>query len=104
MSLNPFCCQIIERLLNVCHAQRDMRQSAASAVFLNLLCDRRFRIQRLDQLHQVRTIAHLQQHFAHLIRAQHVLAMHFLESHRLVGLDVGFQFAGFDRNGHVIEK
>ena len=38
------------------------------------------------------------------IAAQHILAMHFLKAHCLVGLDVRFQLARLYRNGHMIEE
>src|SRR5208283_3830488 len=60
--------------------------------------------QRLEQLHQVGTVAHLQQHLAHLVAAEDVLAMHFTEAHRLVRRHVRFQLARPHRHGHMIEK
>ncbi len=52
-----------------------MRQAAAAAVLLDLLGDRRVGVERLEQLHQVRSVADLQQHLAHLVGAEHVLAV-----------------------------
>jgi outer membrane protein TolC len=50
-----------------------MYQPLAPAVFLNLLRYRRFRRKWLEQLNQVRPIAHAQQYFTHLIFSQNIL-------------------------------
>src|ERR1022692_1967295 len=96
--------QVIERFLDVGHAQCEVRHAAAATVLLNLFGHRRFGRQGLEQLHQVRAVAHLQQYFPHLVAAQHVFAMHLLEAHCPIGLDVRFQLARLHRNGHMIEK
>ena len=95
---------MIECLPNIGDAQGDVRQSTAPAVLFDLLGYRRLGAQRLQQLDQVRTIADLQQHFAHLVGAQHIFAMHLLESERLVGLDMRLQLTRPHGDGHVIEK
>ena len=79
MILKPFVLHVVEGLLNIGHAQRHVRQAAAAAVLFDLFGHRRFRRQRLQQLHQVGTVAHLEQHFAHLVVAQHVFAVHFVK-------------------------
>ena len=96
--------QIVEGLADVGHTERHVRQAAAPAILFQLLGHGRFRRQRLQQLHQVRTVAYLQQHFAHLVAAQHIFAMHFLETHRLVRLHLRLQLARLDGDGHMVEK
>src|SRR6185437_16809752 len=66
---------VIVRRADIPHTQRDVRQSAAPAVLFDLFGYRRFLIQRLNQLDQVGTVAHLHQHLAYLILPEHVLAM-----------------------------
>jgi len=82
----------------------NVRHSAAAAVLLDLLGDGRFGSERLEQLHQVGALPDLEQHFPHLVPAENIFAMHFLEAHRLVCLDVRFQLARLHRDGYVVEK
>src|SRR5689334_14555153 len=95
---------VVVRLADIGHAQRHVGETATSAVLFDLLRHRRFVVERLEQLHQVRAAAHLEQDLADLVASQHVLAMHFQKAQRAVRRHLGFEFTGPYRNGHVIEE
>src|SRR5450755_2010626 len=94
----------IEGLLRALHAEGDMCQTAAAAVFVNQLLYRRLGSQWLEQLNQVGTVADLQQSLPYLISAVHFFAVNFAEAEHLVGLDLRVQFALFHRDGYVIDE
>src|SRR5450755_928540 len=95
---------IVEGLLDIPHAKRDMRESTLAAALLKLLRDGRIGAERLEQLDQIRPVAHLQQHLADLVFSEHVFTMHFRESKALIGVHILFQFALLHRNGDMVEE
>jgi hypothetical protein len=81
-----------------------VRESPPAAVLFELSGNRRLWSERRQELNEVGALANLQQHFANLIRAEDVFAMHFGKSQRAIGLDVRLELAEIDGNRYVIEE
>src|ERR1019366_8061193 len=93
-----------ERLPVCGHGNPHVARAPPPAILFQLLCYRRFRVERFQQLDQVWPVTHLQQHFAHLIATEHVFAMHFLETHRLVRIHLRFKLAGLHGDRYVVKE
>jgi hypothetical protein len=55
-------------------------------------------------LDEIRAVADLKKYLTDLIRAKHVLTMHFTETESLVGCDLGFDLARGDGDGDVVDE
>src|SRR5579863_1771064 len=93
-----------EGTLGTLHAERDMCQTTAPAIFVNHLLHGRLGIEWLEQLNQVRTLPNLQQCLAHLIAAEHFFAMNLAESEHPVRPHLAFQFTHRHGNGYMIDE
>jgi glucoamylase len=102
--VNASCLQVVKSFVNIGHAQGDVRESAAAAIFFDLPGYRRIGGEGLEQLNRVGAVANAEEHFANQVLAVNVLAVNFGETHHFVGRDLIFQVALFYGDGHVIAK
>src|ERR1039457_1351087 len=89
---------------DVGHTQGEVSEAAAAAVAFDQLRDRRLASQELEQLDEIGAVADLEKYFTDLVRAQHVLTMHFTETEPLVGADLRFELALADGDGDVVDE
>src|ERR1039458_5442271 len=84
--LKSACLHGFECLLRALNAESHVGQPAAATISLDKFLHWRIRGQRFKQLNQIWTFANLQQHFAHLVASQHLLAMNLVEAQHFVRL------------------
>jgi hypothetical protein len=85
-------------------AEGNVGNAATAIVAIYEFLNRRIATERLEQLYEVRAIADLEQHFAHLICAQHILPMDLREAKQAIGSQLRFQLTALYRDGNVIHK